>query len=64
MKQIAKSCDEFLENVIDEHTGQYLSDQSKTSIDMVDTLMEIMQSGETEFEFDRRHVKAILLVMS
>lgn len=28
---------------------------------MVDTLMEIMQSGEAEFEFDRRHVKAILL---
>uniref|UniRef100_M1ACK5 Cytochrome P450 monooxygenase CYP736B n=3 Tax=Solanum tuberosum TaxID=4113 RepID=M1ACK5_SOLTU len=61
MKQIAKSCDEFLENVIDEHARQYSSDQSKTSTDMVDTLMEIMQSGEAEFEFDRRHVKAILL---
>ncbi|KAG5611707.1 hypothetical protein H5410_022988 [Solanum commersonii] len=61
MKQIAKSCDEFLENVIDEHARrQYSSDQSKTSTDMVYTLMEIMQSGEAEFEFDRRHVKAIL----
>ncbi|WMV26268.1 hypothetical protein MTR67_019653 [Solanum verrucosum] len=57
-KELAKLFDEFLERVINEHVCNKFSHEQK---DMVDTLMEIMQSGEGEFEFDRRHVKAILL---
>lgn len=60
MKELAKLFDEFLERVIDEHVQ---STEQKQAKDMVDTLMSIMQSKEAEFEFDRRHVKAILLVM-
>ncbi|XP_070031301.1 cytochrome P450 71AU50-like [Nicotiana tomentosiformis] len=60
MKQVAKSCDEFLENVIDEHVRKSTDEKKQTS-DIVDTLMGIMQSGEAEFEFDRCHVKAVLL---
>ncbi|KAK4366798.1 hypothetical protein RND71_014678 [Anisodus tanguticus] len=58
-KELAKLFDEFLERVIDEHVGG--SSEQKEAKDMVDTLVGIMQSGEAEFEFDRRHVKAILL---
>ncbi|XP_060186303.1 cytochrome P450 71AU50-like [Lycium barbarum] len=58
-KELAKLFDEFLERVIDEHVCE--SGAGKQANDMVDTLMGIMQSGEAEFEFDRRHVKAILL---
>lgn len=57
-KELAKLFDEFLERVIDEHVCDKSSHEEK---DMVDTLIEIMQTGEAEFEFDRRHVKAILL---
>lgn len=59
-KELAKLFDEFLERVIEEHIFDKSSHEEK---DMVDTLMGVMQSGEAEFEFDRRHVKAILLVM-
>ncbi|XP_070003053.1 cytochrome P450 71AU50-like [Nicotiana sylvestris] len=38
------------------------SDKKKTK-DFVDTMMSIMQSGEAKFQFDRRHVKAVLLDM-
>ncbi|OIT34509.1 cytochrome p450 cyp736a12 [Nicotiana attenuata] len=60
MKELAKLFDEFLERVIDEHVHQS-TNEHKQAKDIVDTLMDIMQSGEAEFEFDRRHVKAILL---
>ncbi|XP_060169551.1 cytochrome P450 71AU50-like [Lycium barbarum] len=59
MKELAKIYDEFLERVIDEHIQD--SKEEKQTKDIVDTMMNIMQSGEVEFEFDRRHVKAILL---
>ncbi|XP_006346716.1 cytochrome P450 CYP736A12-like [Solanum tuberosum] len=59
MKKLAKVFDEFLERVIDEHVQN--SKEEKQTKDIVDTMMNIMQSGEAEFEFDRRHVKAILL---
>ncbi|PHT31955.1 Cytochrome [Capsicum baccatum] len=59
VKELAKLFDEFLERVIDEHVGE--SNEQKQAKDMVDTLMEILQSGAAEFEFDRRHVKAIML---
>ncbi|XP_060184312.1 cytochrome P450 71AU50-like [Lycium barbarum] len=61
MKKLAKIFDDFLERVIDEHIQD--SKEHKQTKDIVDTMMSIMQSGEAEFEFDRRHVKAILLDM-
>ncbi|XP_033512013.2 cytochrome P450 71AU50-like isoform X1 [Nicotiana tomentosiformis] len=60
MKELAKLFDEFLERVINEHVQQS-TNELKQAKDIVDTLMGIMQSEEAEFEFDRRHVKAILL---
>ncbi|KAL0290845.1 UNVERIFIED_CONTAM: cytochrome [Sesamum calycinum] len=57
-KALSKVFDEFLEKVIDEHVRA--GDHGHTK-DIVDTLISIMQSEKTEFEFDRRHVKAIML---
>ncbi|MCD7469558.1 hypothetical protein HAX54_008667 [Datura stramonium] len=59
MKELPKIFDEFLERVIDEHV-QDSKEENRTK-DIVDTMMNIMQSGQVEFEFDRRNVKAILL---
>jgi len=61
MKELSKIFDEFFERVIDEHVQD--SKKEKQTKDIVDTMMNIMQSGESEFQFDRRHVKAILLVI-
>ncbi|PHT80845.1 hypothetical protein T459_13860 [Capsicum annuum] len=61
MKELAKIFDDFLEKVIYEHVQD--SKEDKQTKDIVDTMMNIMQSGEAEFEFDRRNVKAIMLDM-
>ncbi|KAM3281034.1 cytochrome 71AU50 [Capsicum chacoense] len=61
MKKLAKIFDDFLERVIDEHVHD--SKEEKQTKDIVDTMMNIMQSGKAEFEFDRRYVKAIMLDM-
>ncbi|XP_009629564.2 cytochrome P450 71AU50-like [Nicotiana tomentosiformis] len=60
LKDLSKVFDEFLEKIIDEHVQSH--DQKQTK-DFVDTMMEIMQSGEAEFQFDRQHIKAILVDM-
>ncbi|KAG5572858.1 hypothetical protein H5410_062624 [Solanum commersonii] len=60
LKDLSKVFDEFLEKIIDEHVQSRDQKQSK---DFVDTMLDIMQSGETEFQFDRRHIKAILFDM-
>ncbi|MCD7457467.1 hypothetical protein HAX54_035153 [Datura stramonium] len=62
MKELAKIFDEFLERVINEHLHNFT--EQKQTKDIVDTLMEIMHHKEAEFEFDRRHVKAVLLMAS
>lgn len=59
MKALSKVFDNFFEKVIDDHVRD--GDQGRTK-DIVDTMMSIMQSRDTEFQFDRRHVKAIMLV--
>ncbi|PHT80844.1 Cytochrome [Capsicum annuum] len=59
MKKLAKIFDDFFERVIDEHVHD--SKEEKQTKDIVDTMMNIMQSGKAEFEFDRRNVKAIML---
>ncbi|MCD7464692.1 hypothetical protein HAX54_053239 [Datura stramonium] len=63
MKAVSKVFDEFLEKIIDEH--EEIEDklgQHQTN-DFVDTMLNIMKSGETEFQFDRGHVKAVLIDM-
>lgn len=60
MKALAKVFDDFFEKVIDDHVK--LGDHGQTK-DIVDTMMSIMASGGTDFQFDRRHVKAIMLVI-
>ncbi|XP_022851320.1 cytochrome P450 CYP736A12-like [Olea europaea var. sylvestris] len=60
MKALSKVFDNFFEKVIDDHVRD--GDQGRTK-DIVDTMMSIMQSRDTEFQFDRRHVKAIMLDM-
>ncbi|KAL2521420.1 Cytochrome [Forsythia ovata] len=61
MKAVAKVFDDFLEKIIDEHVRN--KEDHKQTKDFVDTMMTIMESGNAEFEFDRRHVKAVLLDM-
>ncbi|KAH6835149.1 hypothetical protein C2S53_003634 [Perilla frutescens var. hirtella] len=60
MKALAKVFDDFFEKVIDDHVRAGDHGQTK---DIVDTMMSLMESGEYEFQFDRRHVKAIMLDM-
>ncbi|XP_051140469.1 cytochrome P450 71AU50-like [Andrographis paniculata] len=61
MKELSGAFDGFLERIIEEHKNKESS--SKENQDFVDTMMAIMESGEAGFEFDRRHVKAVLLDM-
>lgn len=61
MENVMKMFDAFLEKIIDDHT-QDARDDKKTE-DFVDTMMAILESGKAAFKFDRRHVKAILLVI-
>ncbi|WOG81802.1 hypothetical protein DCAR_0100953 [Daucus carota subsp. sativus] len=60
MKAISKVWDRFLEKILEEH--DHPKEQGETK-DFVDTMLGIMKSGDSEFEFDRTHVKAILLDM-
>nr|AFK79031.1 cytochrome P450 CYP736A54 [Bupleurum chinense] len=60
MKAIAKVWDQFLEKILDDHDQSKEPGQTK---DFVDTMLDIMKSGESEFEFDRSHVKATLMDM-
>ncbi|XP_042023386.1 cytochrome P450 71AU50-like [Salvia splendens] len=58
LKKLSAIFDRFLERIIDDHVGK-----DERSHDFVDTIMAILDSGEAGFDFDRRHVKAILLDM-
>ncbi|KAL1830988.1 hypothetical protein ACET3Z_000639 [Daucus carota] len=60
MKAIANVWDQFLEKIVDEHDQPKEYGQTK---DFVDTMLGIMTSGDSEFEFDRGHLKAILMDM-
>ncbi|XP_069148570.1 cytochrome P450 71AU50-like isoform X3 [Solanum lycopersicum] len=60
LKDLSKVFDDFLEKIIDEHVQ---SGDQKQSKDFVDTMLDIMQSGEAEFQFGRSHIKAILFDM-
>ena len=58
LRRLSAIFDRFLERIIDDHVGK-----DERSHDFVDTIMAILDSGEAGFDFDRRHVKAILLVI-
>ncbi|KAK4417269.1 cytochrome [Sesamum alatum] len=60
LKKLSKIFDRFLERIIDDHV-QNKKEKKQSSQDFVDTMMAIMESGEAGFDFDRRHVKAVLL---
>ncbi|KAK6150489.1 hypothetical protein DH2020_015421 [Rehmannia glutinosa] len=62
LKKLSKIFDGFLERIIDEHVQNKL-EKKHNGQDFVDTMMGIMESGEAGFDFDRRHVKAVLLDM-
>lgn len=62
LKFLHKVFNDFLERIFDEHLQNYKI-ENQTSRDFVHTMMAIMESGDTEFEFDRRHAKAIVLDM-
>lgn len=59
LKDLSKVFDEFLEKIIDEHVESHDENQTK---DFVHTMLEFMQSGKAEFQFDRIHIKAVLFV--
>ncbi|KAL8494650.1 hypothetical protein ACS0TY_025473 [Phlomoides rotata] len=59
MKQLSEIFDGFFEKIIDDHVQNRQQDKKKG--DFVDTILAIMESGEAGFEFDRRHVKGLLL---
>ncbi|PIN12030.1 Cytochrome P450 CYP2 subfamily [Handroanthus impetiginosus] len=61
LKDLSRIFDGFLEKIIDEHIKKKKKKKKKEDEDIVDTMMAIMESGEAEFQFDRRHVKAVLL---
>ncbi|EYU24035.1 hypothetical protein ABFS82_12G008000 [Erythranthe guttata] len=58
IKELGKVFDGFLEKIIDDHLQE--KPEKKETKDFVDTMMAVMNSGEAGFEFDRRHVKAVL----
>ncbi|XP_057775640.1 cytochrome P450 71AU50-like [Salvia miltiorrhiza] len=58
LKKLSVIFDAFLERIIDDHGRK-----EERSLDFVDTIMAIHDSGDAGFEFDRRHVKAVLLDM-
>ncbi|PHT53297.1 hypothetical protein CQW23_07759 [Capsicum baccatum] len=60
LKDLSKVFDEFLEKIIDDCAE---SNDQKQSKDFVGTMLDIMQSGEAEFQFDRSNIKAILFTM-
>ncbi|KAK4489194.1 hypothetical protein RD792_004988 [Penstemon davidsonii] len=54
--------DRFLEKIIHDHVlDNNKSEKKKEARDFVDTMMEILESGEAGFELDRQHIKAVLL---
>ncbi|XP_047964893.1 cytochrome P450 71AU50-like [Salvia hispanica] len=59
LKAIAKVFDVFFEKIIEDHVQA--GDRPGQAKDIVDTMMSIMQRGESEFQFDIRNIKAIML---
>ena len=62
MKAVSKVFDAFFEKIIDEHV-QY-KDVPRKNKDFVDIMLEFMESEDAEFRIDRRHIKAVILVIN
>lgn len=58
LKELCKIFDGFLEMILDDH----IQKQQQHQDDFVDTMLAVLEAGDAGFEFDRRHVKAVLLV--
>lgn len=60
MKKVSKIFGKFLDMIIDEHLK--LDEKDQNGNDFVWTMLELMRSGDIDFEFDRRHIKGVMLV--
>ncbi|KAI3873669.1 hypothetical protein MKX03_021054, partial [Papaver bracteatum] len=58
MKAVRKVYDEMLDKITDEHMEVFDKDNLK---DFIDVLLEIMESKDTDFSFDRSNIKAIAI---
>lgn len=61
MKGLSTIFDGFLERIIRDHVVDKTENKTGTR-DFTDILMDMLDYGEAGFEFDRRHVKAVLFV--
>nr|GLL26069.1 cytochrome P450 CYP736A12-like [Ipomoea trifida] len=61
MKAVGKLTDQFMERIVEEHEEAATKGITSKTKDFVDTLLEIMKSSNTDFRFDRKHVKAMML---
>lgn len=59
MKAVHKVFDEFFDKIIDEHIES--GDKGQSS-DLVDVMLGIMESEDSEFQIGRSHIKATILV--
>lgn len=57
-ENLSKRFDMFFDNIIDDHQ----MNKTRESKDFVDMMVDIMESGDAGFEFDRSNIKAVLLV--
>ncbi|KAL1536675.1 cytochrome P450 71AU50-like [Salvia divinorum] len=63
IKKLSATFDGFLDTIIDDHVEKKEQEKEKKGWYFVDVMMAIMESGGAGFDFDRRHVKAVLLDM-
>ncbi|XP_057774983.1 cytochrome P450 71AU50-like [Salvia miltiorrhiza] len=63
VERLSATFDGFLDMIIDDHVKKNEEEKEKKDKDFVDVMMGIMESGAAGFDFDRRHVKAMLLDM-
>nr|GMC91327.1 cytochrome P450 CYP736A12-like [Ipomoea batatas] len=61
MKAVGKLFDEFLEKIINDHEEATSKGKAQTTKDFVDTILEIMKSGQSSVQFTREHVKSVML---
>lgn len=65
VERLSATFDGFLDRIIDDHVEKRSEEErGRKGRDLVDVMMAIMESGKAGFDFDRRHVKAVLLVIN
>lgn len=64
VERLSATFNGFLDMIIDDHVEKKAGvERERRSRDLVDVMMAIMEAGGAGFDFDRRHVKAVLLVI-